>query len=114
MKSNMLMLNRKKLAGGGEIRMQHTVVLCGQSGEFCTLNLMVHKSQHMVLTVSCQLSALFNGFVLGCPGRLVQSGNEFPVVVTFTLPVLQLGGGMEGGESGGKRNNFASARAHRR
>jgi len=68
----------------------------------------------MVLTVSCQLSALFNGFVLECPGRLVQSDNEFPVVVTVILPVLQLGGGMGCGESGGKRNNFASAHAYRR
>ena len=37
------------------------------------------------------MQALFNGFVLGCPGRLVQSGNAFPLVVTVTLPVLQLG-----------------------
>jgi hypothetical protein len=71
--------------------MQHTDVLCGQEGEFCTLNLMMHKSKHMVLKSSCHLSALFNGFVLGCPGRLVQSGNGFPLVVTVTLPVLQLG-----------------------
>ena len=55
---------------------------------------MVHKSKHMVLKGSCHLSALFNGFVWGCLGRLVQSGNEFPVVVTATLPVLQLGGGV--------------------
>lgn len=45
----------------------------------------------MGLKGSCHLSALFNGVVLGCPGRLVQSGNEFPLVVTVTLPVLQLG-----------------------
>jgi len=34
MKIGMLMLNKEKLAGGGDIRMQHTNVLCGQSGEF--------------------------------------------------------------------------------
>jgi len=71
--------------------MQHNRRTVWEVGRICTLNLMVRERKHMVLKVSCQLSALFNVFVLGCPGRLVQSGNEFPVVVTVTLSVLQLG-----------------------